>query len=174
MERSPIRDFVVGLFVIAGLTAVVYLSISVGGYTWERNSGLHLAADFDELGGLTERAPVVISGVRVGEVSKITLGANYRARVEMDLDSSLKLPTDTTASIFTSGMLGDRYISLQPGGDDKLLKSGDTIAFTEKAVILERVLGQLVYGITKGDTSDKPSASQAGTAPAAGAPAIKP
>ena len=173
MERSPGRDFVVGLFVLAGLAAIVYLSISVGGYTWEHNNGLHITADFDELGGLAERAPVVISGVRVGEVSKISLSKDYRATVEMDLDSTLQLPSDTSASIFTSGMLGDRYISLQRGGDDTMLKSGDHITFTEKAVILERVLGDLVYGITKGSDS-KPAETGPGATHSTSAPAIKP
>jgi phospholipid/cholesterol/gamma-HCH transport system substrate-binding protein len=163
MERSPVRDFIVGLFVLAGILALAYLSISVGGFSWTGHGNLKVAAGFDEIGGLTVGAPVVISGVRVGEVSKITLDSNYRARVDLDLQPDLKLPVDTSASIVTSGMLGDRYISLQLGGDDKLLKSGDRITMTESAVILERLLGQLVYGVTKGDssTTSKPAATSA-------------
>ena len=168
MDRSPIRDFIVGVFVLAGLGAIAYLSISIGGFQWRGREGLKLVAGFAETGDLAVRAPVVISGVRVGEITAIKLETDsngvYRARVEMDLEPNLKLATDTSASIVTAGMLGDRYIELQPGGEDTLLKSGDRIAHADSAVILERLIGQLVYGVTKGDKPDsKP-------APAASAP----
>jgi phospholipid/cholesterol/gamma-HCH transport system substrate-binding protein len=148
MDRSPVRDTIVGLFVIAGLAALAWLSVSVGGFTWHGRGGFHLSADFDETGDLKVRAPVVIAGIRVGEVSALTLDKNDRARAVLDLDPALQLPVDTTASIVTAGVLGDRYIELQPGGDPTLLKDGDQITFTESAVILERLIGQLVYGVT--------------------------
>lgn len=151
------------MFVLAGLAALAYLSISIGGYTWHGRGGLELSAGFDETGGLSVRAPVVIAGVRVGEVSDISLDSNYRAKVELDLDPTLKLPTDTSASIVTAGVLGDRYIELQPGGEDQLLKSGDKIAFTESAVILERLIGQFVYGMTKGNAPQKPTTNSGNT-----------
>ncbi len=154
MDRSPVRDFIVGLFVLAGLGAITYLSLSVGGFTWHGKGGLKLGANFDQTGGLAVRAPVVIAGVRVGEVSGISLDKDSRALVEMDLDPKLKLPTDTSASIMTSGVLGDRYIELQLGGEEQLLKSGDRVNFTESAVILERLIGQLVFGLTKGQAKD--------------------
>lgn len=150
MDRSWTRDFIVGLFVLAGLGALAYLSVTIGGYSWSKHGGLKLYAAFDETGDLAVRAPVVIAGVRVGEVTRISLEKNFRARVDFDLDSSLQLPTDTTASIMTAGLLGNRFIELQPGGEDQILKSGDRINFTESAVILERVIGQLIYGATKG------------------------
>ncbi len=146
MDRSPGRDLIVGLFVLAGLTALGWLSFSVGGFTFHGRGGLQLFADFGETGDLKVHAPVVIAGIRVGEVSSLSLEKSFRARVEMDLDPNLQLPTDTSASIVTAGVLGDRYIALQPGGDDRLLRSGDRISFTESAVILERLIGQLVYG----------------------------
>jgi len=146
MRRSPVRDFLVGLFVLVGLGAVAYLSLAVGGLSYTGPGGLTLYAAFDQTGGLKTRAPVVISGVKVGQVSSITLDGNYRARVEMDLDSRLKVPSDTSASIVTAGLLGDRYIGLQLGGDDKYLKPGDEIAFTESAIILERLIGKIVHG----------------------------
>ena len=145
MTRSPVRDFVVGLFVLAGLGAVAYLSINVGGLSYNGPGGLTLFASFDQTGGLKTRAPVVISGVKVGQITDIELGPNYRARATLDLDPKLALPTDTTASIQTAGLLGDRYVALQLGGEDKLLKSGDEITFTESAVILERLIGKLVH-----------------------------
>ena len=146
MTRAPLRDLLVGIFVLAGLGAVAYLSLSVGGLSARGPGGLTLFADFDEIGGLKPRAQVVISGVKVGQVESIALDDNYRARVKLDLDARLKLPVDSSASIMTSGLLGDRYISLQLGGEPENLKSGDRIAMTESAVVLERLIGKLVYG----------------------------
>src|SRR5690349_10376049 len=145
MSRSPLRDLLVGVFVLAGLGAVAYLSLTVGGLSSRGPGGLTLFADFDEIGGLKPRAQVVISGVKVGQVDSIGLDDSYRARVKLDLDPKLKLPIDTSASIMTSGLLGDRYISLQLGGDPKLLGPGDQISMTESAVVLERLIGKLVY-----------------------------
>jgi len=156
MDRSPLRDFLVGLFVLAGLVALGWLSLSVGGFTWHGTGGFKLYADFNETGDIKLRAPVVIAGIRVGEVSGMSLDKE-RARIDMDLRPDLRLPIDTTASIVTAGVLGDRYIELQPGGEDQLLKNGDEISQTESAVILERVIGQLVYGVTRGQRSDAPA-----------------
>jgi phospholipid/cholesterol/gamma-HCH transport system substrate-binding protein len=151
MTRSPVRDFAVGLFVLGGLAALGYLSLSVGGSSWRGPGGLTLLADFDEIGGLKPRAQVVISGVKVGQVSTITLDDSFRARVTLDLDPRLSLPVDTSASIMTAGLLGDRYLSLQLGGEENTLHTGDHIAFTESAVILERLIGKLVYNVNGGD-----------------------
>ena len=172
MERAPMRDFIVGLFVLAGFGAVAYLSVSVGGFSWTGKGGLRLSADFSETGDLAVRAPVVIGGVRVGEITRIYLttdrNGNYRSRVEMDLDPKLDLDEDTHAAIVTAGMLGDRYVELHAGGGERRLKSGDMIAHTDDAVILEHVLGQVVYGLTKD------SSSGAQTKPAETKPATKP
>ena len=140
------RDLAVGLFVLVGLGAVAYLSISVGGLSYGGPGGLTIFAVFDQTGGLKPRAPVVISGVKVGHVSSITLGDDFRARAALDIDARLMLPTDTSASIMTAGILGDRYVSLQLGGETDYLKSGDEIAFTESAVILERLIGKMIHG----------------------------
>lgn len=145
MSRAPVRDLLVGLFVLAGLGALAYLSFSVGGLSWGGPARIPLYADFDEIGGLKPRAQVVIAGVKVGQVSSITLDQDYRAHVRLDVDAALKLPVDTSASIMTAGLLGDRYISLQVGGDDKQLQPGDQITMTESAVVLERVIGKLIY-----------------------------
>ncbi len=154
MTRSPVRDFVVGLFVLAGLGAIAYLSIDVGGLSYNGPGGFTLYASFDQTGGLKTRAPVVISGVKVGQVAKIQLGPDYRARTTLDLDPKLALPTDTTASIQTAGLLGDRYIALQLGGEEQTLKSGDEITFTESALILERLIGKLIHN-APGPSDDK-------------------
>ncbi len=145
MSRSPARDFIVGLFVLAGLGAIAYLSMNVGGFSLRRGGGLILYAAFDQTGGLKARAPVVISGVKVGQVDSITLDKNFRARAQLDLEPNIELPIDSSASIVTAGLLGDRYISLQLGGEEKYLKSGDEITITESAVILERLIGKLIH-----------------------------
>ena len=142
MQPSPIRDLTVGLFVLAGLAALAYLSVQVGGLQGER--GFHLFATFDQIGGLRSRAPVVVSGVQVGQVSSIELDKNLRARVNMDVDPSLELPVDTMASIMTEGVLGNKFLALEPGAEDELLKNGEEVAFTEGAVLLERLIGKFV------------------------------
>lgn len=153
MTRSPTRDFLVGCFVLAGIAAVAYLSLRVGGLAGGPPGGFVVYATFDEIGGLKPRSPVVVSGVKVGQVKAITLDKNYRARVELDLDPHVELPVDTTASIVTSGVLGDRYIQLQLGGDPELVKNGEEVGFTESAVILERLIGKFIHnvGVDKGD-----------------------
>jgi phospholipid/cholesterol/gamma-HCH transport system substrate-binding protein len=146
MNRSPKRDFIVGLFVLAGLGAIAYLSISVGGWSLTGPGNLVLFADFDQIGGLKPRAPVEISGVKVGQVESIRLDKDYRARVRLALRTDLELPVDTSASIVTAGLLGDRYVSLQLGGEEQNLKSGEEIRFTQSAVMLESLIGKFIYG----------------------------
>ena len=145
MHRSPMRDFIVGLFVLAGLAALAYLSISVGGLSFSNNGGLLIYAAFDQIGGLKPRAPVVIAGVKVGQIESIALDKNFRGRAALDLRKDLQLPVDTSASIMTSGLLGDQYISLELGGDEKILHAGDEITITESAVLLERLIGKLIH-----------------------------
>ena len=146
MQRNPVRDLLVGLFVIAGFAAIAYLSLSVGGFNYEGPGGLRLYAKFDEISGLKLRAPVVVAGVKVGQVTSISLDESHRARADMEVDHTLQLPADTTASIVTAGLLGDRYLNLKPGGEEELLKDGDEIAFTESAVVLENLIGKFIYG----------------------------
>jgi phospholipid/cholesterol/gamma-HCH transport system substrate-binding protein len=157
MTRSPVRDLLVGCFVLAGMAAIAYLSFRVGGLASGPAGGFTVYATFDEVGGLKARAPVEIAGVKVGQVKAITLANDYRARVELDLAPSLQLPVDTSASIVTSGVLGDRYVQLQLGGDPQLLKSGEDLGFTESAVILERLIGKFIHnvGVDKGEKSEQ-------------------
>ena len=155
MTRSPTRDLLVGLFVLIGLVAVAYLSVGVASESYTGPGGLNVFAKFEQTGGLKSRAAVVIAGVKVGRVSSISLTPDYRARIDMDLDASLKLPVDSSVSIVTAGLLGDRYLSLQLGGDDATLKSGDEITFTESAVILERLIGKFLYNSGDGKSEKK-------------------
>jgi phospholipid/cholesterol/gamma-HCH transport system substrate-binding protein len=162
MGRTSGRDFAVGCFVLMGIAAIAYLSVSIGGLGNGGPMGLRLVANFDEIGGLKPRAAVVVSGVKVGQVESIALGPDYRARVTLNVDPKLALPVDTTASIMTSGVLGDRYVSLQIGGETETLKDGDVIDFTESAVVLERVLGKIVHNLGSGGGDDEKDGEEAG------------
>jgi phospholipid/cholesterol/gamma-HCH transport system substrate-binding protein len=144
MQASPTRDLTVGLFVLAGLAALAYLSLQVGGMAYTGPSGLELYATFEEVGGLRPRAPIAIAGVKVGQVSEIGLDADLRARVKLDLDPSLQLPVDTSARIVTSGLLGDQFITLEPGAEEDILEAGGEIDFTESAISLESLIGKFV------------------------------
>jgi len=146
MQRHPLRDLLVGLFVIVGLAAIAYLSLSVGGLAYTGPGGLDLVARFDELGGLKLRAPVVVSGVKVGQVTGISLDENMRAKVDLEVNADVELPTDSSASLVTAGLLGDRYVNVKLGGETENLKSGEEIEFTESAVILENLIGKFIYG----------------------------
>lgn len=140
------RDLIVGLFVLAGLGTLAYLALQVGGVEGEGDGGLELSAEFTEIGGLKERAPVVVSGVKIGRVERIELTPDLRAVVRLDVDAKYALPTDTAAAIRTEGLLGQQFVALEPGAEDTLLKSGDKIAFTESALSIERLVGDFVHG----------------------------
>lgn len=144
MRPSPVRDLIVGLFVLAGLIAIGYLALSLGGLTTKGSGGVVLYATFDEIGGLKHRAPVRVAGVRIGEVVEVVLDEYLRARVTLNLDSNLPLPVDTRAEIRTSGVLGNQYLALEPGAEDELLQPGEEIAFTEGALVFERLIGRFV------------------------------
>lgn len=144
MQASPIRDLVVGLFVLAGCVALAYLTFQVGGASVRSKGGFTLYAAFDDIGGLKIRAPVSISGVKVGQVASVELDELLRARVTLDVAAGLELPLDSTARIQTSGVLGDQFVALEAGGEEDMLQSGDEIEFTESALSLERLVGKFV------------------------------
>ncbi len=151
MSRLVIRNFVVGLFVLAGLSAVAYMSLTIGGLSLGAQDQMTLYAAFDETGGLKDRAPVRIAGVKVGEVASIELDEDYRARVTMHVEAGLELSIDTQASIMTAGLLGDRFILLELGGELHNLADGDTMTWTESAVLLERLIGKLIHNVSLGE-----------------------
>ena len=154
MQPSPVRDLTVGLFVALGLATLAYLSIQVGGVSYAGRGGLVLYATFDEIGGLRPRAPVAVAGVTVGQVKAIELDDLLRARVTLEVEADLELPTDSSAGIRTQGLLGDQFIALEPGGEDTLLESGEEIAFTESALSIERLIGRFVHDAGVDDASE--------------------
>ncbi len=154
MSSAPFRDLIVGLFVLVGLGAIAFLSVSVGGVGYAGPGGLVLKASFDEIGGLSPRAPVVVGGVKVGTVRSIDLDHDdFRAVVTLEVDGSLELPDDTSASILTQGVLGDQYLALEPGGSDDLLTTGGEITYTQGAVVIERLIGRVISSLGSGGGS---------------------
>jgi len=146
MQNSSTRDFAVGLFVLAGLAAVAYLSVSLGGLSYTGDQGFVLVGVFDDIGGLSRRSPVKIAGVKIGQVRSIRLSEDLRAEVSFDLDPSIELPIDSSAAIRTAGLLGDQFVQLEPGAEDQLLKEGEYFTYTESALSLDSLVGRLVHG----------------------------
>ena len=147
MDRK-ILDLWVGIFVAAGLAALLVLALQVSNAsTFNTAESYRVIAEFDNIGGLKVRAPVKSAGVLVGRVERIGFdNQKFVARVEMRLDKRYEFPKDTTASILTSGLLGEQYIGLDGGGDTQMLKDGDTLRLTQSAVVLEKLIGQFLYG----------------------------
>ena len=146
MQRG-ILDFWVGLFVIGGIAALLFLAIKVSTInTVSASNSYAVTADFNNIGGLKVRAPVKSAGVVVGRVAKIAFdNNNFEALVTFRLDNRYQFPADTSASILTSGLLGEQYVALQPGGDTKNLANGSKIQITQSAVVLENLISQFIY-----------------------------
>ena len=152
MQRQFI-EIIVGLFVIAGVIALLFLSLKVSNLNASTvSSPYQVNASFDDIGGLKVKAPVTMAGVKIGRVKEINLDTeSFRARVVMDISGEYKkIPVDSSASINTQGLLGEQYLSLEPGGQPAYLKNGDRIRLTQSAVILENLIGQLLFSNSQG------------------------
>ncbi len=147
MNKSGL-DLWVGLFVIAGVGALLFLALKVGSMNAVNVSeSYEVVAAFDNIGGLKARAPVKSAGVVVGRVSDIQFDSEaYEALVTLRIDKRYAFPRDTTAAILTSGLLGEQYIGIAAGGDSVKLKDKDRIKLTQSAVVLENLIGQFLYG----------------------------
>jgi phospholipid/cholesterol/gamma-HCH transport system substrate-binding protein len=138
----------VGLFVAAGILALAMLAFKVGNLTSaDVMNSYKVTGRFDNVGGLKVKAAVTMAGVRIGRVSAIAFdNKKYQALVTMDIDGRYQnIPKDSSASILTSGLLGDQYIGIEPGGDDASLGSGDTFLRTQSALVLEKLVGQMIF-----------------------------
>ncbi|GAB2885952.1 outer membrane lipid asymmetry maintenance protein MlaD [Uliginosibacterium flavum] len=156
--RRTIIDIWVGVFVVAGLLALLFLAMRVGNLGSSKLQNPYvLQARFDNIGGLKARAPIKSAGVVVGRISSITLDAeNYQALVTMNMDDRYRFPKDTFATINTSGLLGEQYIGLEPGGDTATIEPGGVIKKTQSAVVLEKLISQFMFSAAeKGAASDK-------------------
>ena len=138
----------VGLFVALGLAALLMLAMKVSNLAeLTAPDGYQLTARFDNIGGLKVRAPVTMAGVRVGRVTGIDFDDNtYEAVVRFSVSPRYeRIPLDTSASIYTAGLLGEQYIGLEAGGDESFLTDGGEITLTQSAIVLEQVIGQFLY-----------------------------
>ena len=146
--NKTVLDLWVGLFVIAGIGALLFLALKVGSMnTVSASDSYEVFAHFENIGGLKTRAPVKSAGVVVGRVANIGFdNKTYEAVVTLRLDKRYAFPKDTSAAIMTSGLLGEQYIGLEAGGDSVKLKDKDRILITQDAVVLENLIGRLLYG----------------------------
>ena len=151
MERTTL-DLWVGMFVVAGLGALMVLAFKVGNLsTYNVSESYQLHAYFSNIGGLKPKASIKSAGVLVGRVTEINLDTErYEARVVMNIDKRYQFPKDTFANILTSGLLGEQYIGLAPGGDAVMLKAGEVIKKTQSAVVMEDLIGKFLYSKAEG------------------------
>jgi phospholipid/cholesterol/gamma-HCH transport system substrate-binding protein len=154
MQRSK-NDMWVGLFVLIGALAVLFLALkSANLLTLSFSSDYEVSAKFDNIGGLKPGAAVKSAGVVVGRVKKIEFdGESFQAKVTLALQSGLGFPQDSSLKILTSGLLGEQYLDVSPGADEKNLVAGDRIGSTQSAVILENLISQFLYS-----QAEKPAA----------------
>jgi phospholipid/cholesterol/gamma-HCH transport system substrate-binding protein len=141
-------EILVGVFVALGFAALLMLAMKVSNLAeFSGDGGYEVVAHFDNVGGLKVRSPVTMSGVRVGRVSAIRFDDDlYQARVTLAIQSEFaRIPTDTSASIYTAGLLGEQYVALLPGGAEDFLEGGSVIKLTQSAVVLEELIGQFLY-----------------------------
>ncbi|PIZ03903.1 MAG: outer membrane lipid asymmetry maintenance protein MlaD [Gammaproteobacteria bacterium CG_4_10_14_0_8_um_filter_38_16] len=158
--RNHWLELGVGFFIVVALFGLLFLAFKVSGLT-QIGDGNHyvLRADFDNVGDLKVRAPVSVSGVKVGRVSGIKLDPKtYRAEVILQIDKRFQdFPIDTSASILTQGLLGSNYVSLTPGFEQQMLKPDGRIETTHSALILENLIGQLMFSLTNGNNKNQKS-----------------
>ena len=156
MGKQAKIEIGVGVLVLLSIVSLFVIAMKVSNFAdlAQDRPTYTLKAHFDNIGGLKVRAPVKLSGVVIGRVASIGIDKqNYRALVTMKIDKAYQLPLDTSASILTSGLLGDQYVGLEPGGDDEFLADGDEIEMTQSALVLENLIGQLMVKLT--DSGDK-------------------
>jgi phospholipid/cholesterol/gamma-HCH transport system substrate-binding protein len=147
MQRKSL-DLWVGLFVLLGVIALFFLAMKAGNLSSSMSfdKTYSVVSRFDNIGGLKPRAPVKSAGVVVGRVADISFDdKSYQASVTLNLDSRYQFPKDSSAKILTSGLLGEQYIGLEPGGDTNNLVAGDKISMTQSAIVLENLISQFLF-----------------------------
>jgi phospholipid/cholesterol/gamma-HCH transport system substrate-binding protein len=166
--QSRALEMLVGLFFCLGVGAIFILTFRVASLaSVGPGKAYHLTATFENIGGLKRGAAVTMAGVRIGRVRDITIDRdNFEAKVTLEMANQYdNIPVDSNAKILTAGVLGEQYIGLEPGGDEKSLKEGDTIKFTQSAFVLENIIGQVLVSMTnKGKAADNKPAANAPTA----------
>ncbi len=148
MQHSNTQDTLVGLFVAVGIAGLFFLALQVSNLSsFTEQKGYTITARFENSGGLKVKSPVSAAGVKIGQVSDISFDPKtYESVVKMRINSKYSnIPDDTTASIFTAGLLGEQYVSLEPGGSRDYLKENGKIEITQSAIILEKAIGQFLF-----------------------------
>lgn len=151
MRTTRTQEIWVGLFVAMGVAALFVLALRVSNYSTYTNSNqYHVNVYFENIGGLKVRSPVTLSGVTVGRVTNIDYDPeNLEAKVNLGIDEKYNfLSVDTSASIYTAGLLGEQYVALEPGAEDETLKDGDDIQHSQSAMVLEELIGQFLVKMT--------------------------
>ncbi|QRV24244.1 outer membrane lipid asymmetry maintenance protein MlaD [Marinomonas foliarum] len=146
--RSKRIELFVGVFIVVGIMAFVYLAVQVSGLAFsDKKDTYQIVARFDDIGGLSNRAKVTIAGVNIGSVESITLDKDlYMGLVTMNIDSDVdNIPTDSSIAILTSGLLGEKYLGLSIGADDEMLTDGGEIFDTQSALVLETLISQFLF-----------------------------
>jgi len=156
-------ETLVGLFVLLGIAGIVFLALKAANLaTFSSGDTYAVSAKFDNIGGLKVRAPVRSAGVTVGRVTSITLDTkSFQGLVKFEIDKNVLFPIDSSARILTAGLLGDQYLGLEPGGDEKNLAAGDVITQTQSAVVLESLIGQFLFNKAADAGSAAPAAPAA-------------
>lgn len=153
MQHSKTQDTLVGLFVAIGIAALFYMALQVSNLgTYTSNDSYTVTARFQNSGGLKVKSPVSLAGVRIGRVSAIKLDHDsHESVVEMQIDSQYdNLPEDSSASIYTAGLLGEQYINIAPGASDNYLKDKSRIEITSSAIVLEEMIGKFMMNKVEG------------------------
>ena len=148
MQHTATQDTLVGLFVAAGIAGLFFLALQVSNLSsFGQQDTYTVTARFESSGGLKIKSAVSAAGVKIGKVTNISFDTKtYQAVVSMAIDAKYNtLPYDTTASIFTAGLLGEQYVNLDAGGSDTVLKNGSQIDITQSAIILEKIIGQFLF-----------------------------
>jgi phospholipid/cholesterol/gamma-HCH transport system substrate-binding protein len=156
MKQSSV-ELSAGVFVLLGLVAIVWFSIQAGARIPIAGSTYNINARFSNVGGLKAGSQVFLAGVPIGRVEGIDLNPQLNAIVHIQVNKDVQLPSDTIASIRTSGLIGDKFISLSPGSDTQSLTSGSTITDTESAVDLESLISRFAFGSVSSSPSPSPS-----------------
>ncbi|PIV33743.1 MAG: outer membrane lipid asymmetry maintenance protein MlaD [Lysobacterales bacterium CG02_land_8_20_14_3_00_62_12] len=157
MKASQARlDIAVGLFLLLAFATLMVLAFaSTNGRMPMSGDYFQVKARFANIGELRLRAPVKIGGVTIGKVSAVVMDpTTYEAIVSLDIQKSVAIPADSSAGIFTAGMLGDRYIGITPGGDTEMLAGGDEVMLTQSAIVLEQLISKFIFGGGRKDDKD--------------------
>lgn len=151
-------EILVGLFIAAGLAALFMLAMKASNLNiYNNDAGYEISANFDDVSGLKIKSAVTMAGVRIGRVSDIVFNSEtFEAVVKIRIESQYKtLPKDTSASIYTAGLLGEKYLGLEAGGDDENLQQGDKLKLTQSSLVLEKLISRFVDSFINKDSSDK-------------------